>query len=85
MQIIALRKDEQTEGMMQSSAENIQGAGDVKPKGTQECCTATTIQTSLAQTQGKAQGRERSTVQLSCQMSEIPMEIYSIHSDNNSG
>lgn len=49
-----------------------------------------TIQRSPMQTQGKAEGRdtpnrERSTFQLSCQMSEIPMEIYSIHSDNNSG
>lgn len=40
VQVIALRKNEHTEGMMQSSAENIQGAGDVKPKRRQECCIA---------------------------------------------
>lgn len=40
VQVITLRKNEHTEGMMQSSAENIQGAGDVKPKWRQECCIA---------------------------------------------
>lgn len=40
VQVIALRKDEHIEGMMQSSAENIQGAGDVKPKSRQECWIA---------------------------------------------
>lgn len=74
--------------MAKSSAEN--DLGDGKPNKIQECRIATKIQTSLMQTQGTTEVREtpngdRSKLQLGCQMSGSPMEIYGIHSDNNSG